>query len=424
MVIGRTENPVARIGRDWGGVLQWIAMALTAAFTMFNAPFSAPLAGATTPTPSSPISVTFLPSGEGWLLAGYDCGTETCVRVEHTSDTGQTWTTEAVPNPLQRLMQTTASDSYSGAQLTIYFANTQDGWVYGSVPSGSANGTFDPALWATHDAGHTWSPVSVESLGMKIAILSVEASHGQVYAIGWKTEQTLGLWRSPIATGSWQRVNTPPLPPAAGGTGMEGALVFKGHSGWLMVGNDRGVTGGARLTNSGHWMKWAGPCARVGGDFAVPVAYSSTALVDACTIGGWGGDVASGTPKSLKMSTNWIFASHDGGQNFAPTRQVGVGIPTMWLMQVPGLPASPAPGVILVAKPINKGRTSPEHLFATNNSGRTWTSVYTPGPQTSAIELVTFASPRLGAAIVHVTSSRSYLIISTDEGKTWRRVGT
>ena len=423
MVSGRTKNWAARNGRGWRGVLQWIAMALTAAFTMVISLVGAPVAGATTPAPLSPISVSFLPSGEGWLLAGYQCGTKTCVRVEHTSNAGQSWTTDDVPTPLQRLMQTTAS-AYPGLQLAIYFANTQDGWIYGSVPSGSSNGTYSAELLSTHDAGHTWSPVSVKSLGMKGGILSLGASHGQVYAIGWKTEQTLGLWRSPIATGSWQRVNTPPLPPAAGGTGMEGALVFKGHSGWLMVGNDRGVTGGARLTNSGHWMKWAGPCARVGGDFAVPVAYSSTALVDACTIGGWGGDVASGTPKSLKMSTNWIFASHDGGQNFAPTRQVGVGIPTMWLMQVPGLPASPAPGVILVAKPINKGRTSPEHLFATNNSGRTWTSVYTPGPQTSAIELVTFASPRLGAAIVRVTSSWSYLIISTDEGKTWRRVGT
>lgn len=424
MVSGRTKNWAARNGRGWRGVLQWIAMALTAAFTMVISLVGAPVAGATTPAPLSPISVSFLPSGEGWLLAGYHCGTKTCVRVKHTSDTGQTWTAKAVPTLLQRLMQTTASDSFQGAQLAIYFANTKDGWIYGSVPSGRPNGTFDPELWSTHDAGHTWSPVSVESLGMKIAILSVEASHGQVYAIGWKTEQTLGLWRSPMATGSWQPVKTPPLFPAAGGSSMEGALVFKGDSGWLMVGNDRGVTGGARLTNSGHWVKWAGPCASVGGSFAVPVAYSSTTLVDTCTIGGFGDDVAPGTPKNLKMSTNWIFTSHDGGLNFDPTRQVGVGIPTTWLSQVPGLPASPAPGVILVAEPTNQGQSSPEHLFATSNGGRTWTSVYTPSPLTAAIELVTFASARLGAAIVQVTPSRSYLIISTNGGMTWRRIGT
>jgi len=279
--------------------------------------------------------------------------------VEHTSDAGRTWTAETVPAPLQKLLRTTSSDHYPVAQLTIYFANAEDGWIYGSVPSGSPNGTYDAALLSTHDAGHTWSPVSVKSLGMKGGILSVGASHGQVYAIGWNTGQTFGLWRSPIATNAWQRVSAPTLSSAAGGLSMEGALVFKGKSGWLMVGNDRGVTGGARLTSSGHWVKWAGPCASVGGNFAVPVAYSSTSLVDACTIGGFGGDVAPGTPKSLKMSTSWIFTSHDGGLTFTPTRQIGVGIRTMWIIQVPGLPASPVPGAILVAKPINEGRRRP-----------------------------------------------------------------
>ena len=423
MVSGRTQKSTARDRPGWGGVLQRIVMAVTAAFTMFNALVGARAAGATTPTPSSPISVSFLPSGEGWLLAGYQCGTKTCVRVEHTSNAGQSWTTDDVPTPLQRLMQTTAS-AYPGLQLAIYFANTQDGWVYGSVPSGRPNGTYSAELLTTHDAGHTWSPVSVKSLGMKGGILSVGASHGQVYAIGWNTDQTFGLWRSPITTNSWRRVSTPTLFAAAGGTSMEGALVFKGNSGWLMVGNDRGVTGGARLTSSGHWVKWAGPCASVGGNFTVPIAYSPTDLVDTCTIGGFGGDVAPGTPKGLKMSTSWIFTSHDGGLTFAPTREIGVGVPTMWIIQVPGLPASPSPGAILVAKPLNQGQASPEHLLATSNGGRTWQSVYTPSPKTAAIQLVTFASPRLGAAIVQVTSSTSYLIISTDGGRTWRRTGT
>ncbi|NNN01466.1 MAG: hypothetical protein HKL86_06515, partial [Acidimicrobiaceae bacterium] len=98
--------------------------------------------------------------------------------------------------------------------------------------------------------------------------------------------------------------------------------------------------------------------------------------------------------------------------------------PTMWIIQVPGLPASPSPGAILVAKPINKGQVSPEHLFATTNAGRTWTSVYTPSPQSAAIQLVTFASPRFGAAIVQITPSTSYLIVSFNGGRTWRRSKT
>ncbi len=355
------------------------------------------------------------------MLAAYHCGTDACVRVEHTSNAGRTWTTAAVPNPLQRVMRTTTPDLDPFAQLNIYFANAENGWIYGFVPSGNANGTTNAVLWSTHDAGRKWYRISLASLGLRFAVLSVGASHGQVYTIGWNTDQTFGLWRSPITTDSWRRIHTPTLTSAAGGTAMEGALVFKGTSGWLMVGNDRGVTGAARLTSLGQWVKWAGPCATVGGNFAVPVAYSPTSLVDVCTIGGFGGDVTPGTPKQLKMSTNWIFTSHDGGLTFTPTHQIGVGIPTMWINQVPGLPASPSPGAIFVAKLINKGQTSPEHLFATSDGGRTWTSVYTASPQTAAIQLVTFASPRLGAAIVQITSSTSFLIVSTDGGRTWRQ---
>ncbi|MDH2904591.1 MAG: hypothetical protein PXZ08_11695, partial [Actinomycetota bacterium] len=372
MIDGSTTSALGRGRRSGLRVFRRCAAAVTAGFTMCAALAGAPVSGSTRSTPTSPVSVTFLRSGEGWMLGAYHCRAGTCARVEHTSNTGHTWTAEVAPIQLQTLIRTTVSDYYPVAHLTIYFANADDGWIYGSVPSGSSNGTTKPVLWSTHDAGRRWSPVSVTSLAMKYGILSVGASHGQVYAIGWNTDQSFGLWRSPISTNSWRRVRTPTLFAAAGGTGMDGALVFKGTSGWLMVGNDRGVTGGARLTSSGHWVKWAGPCASVGGNFAVPVAYSSTSLVDACTIGGFGGDVAPGTPKSLKMSTDWIFTSHNGGLTFAPTRQIGVGSPTMWLVQVSGLPASPSPGTILVAKPLNQGQASPEHLFATSNGGRTW----------------------------------------------------
>ena len=424
-VIGGATSYAPDRGRGGGSrTLRRIAVAVVASFTILTPLVGAPLAGSTTPAPTSPISVSFLPSGEGWMLGAYHCRTDTCVRVEHTSNNGRTWTVETVPAPIQKLMRTTSSDYYPVAQLTIFFANANDGWIYGSVPSGNTNGTTKPVLWSTNDAGRRWSPVSVTSLAMKYGILSVGASHGQVYAIGWNTDQSFGLWRSPISTNSWRRVRTPTLFAAAGGTGMDGALVFKGNSGWLMVGNDRGVTGAARLTSSGHWVKWAGPCANVGGNFAVPVAYSSTSLVDACTIGGFGGNVAPGTPKGLTMRTSWIFISHDGGLTFAPTRQIGVGIPTTWITQVSGLPASPSPGTILVAKPINEGQASPEHLFATSNGGKTWASVYTPSPQTAAIQFITFASPRLGAAIVQITSSTTYLIISTDGGRAWRRTDT
>ncbi|MGC8511035.1 MAG: hypothetical protein ACP5PB_09225 [Acidimicrobiales bacterium] len=372
---------------------------------------------------SSPLSVSLLASREGWLLSTYHCTTQTCTRLERTTDAGRTWTTLRLPTPLQRLMRA-SNGYYPTPQMSVYFATSSDGWIYGSTSPTSGSGTTTAVLWATRDGGRTWSPAPIASPAMKFGVLTVSASRGYVYAIAWISNQGFGLWRSPLAHEDWRRVSTPRLEVAAGGTSMEGALVFKGASGWLMVGNDRGVTGGARLTGTGRWVAWRGPCATVGGDFDVPVAYSATSLLDVCTIGGFGGDVTPGTPRRLTMATSWIFTSNDGGLTFTPARQIGVGIATMWITQVPGLPASPVPGVILVAKPINQGSSSIEHLFATRNGGKTWASVYSPPSASSAILVVTFASSRLGAAIVQIAPSRSFLIISSDGGRTWHRANT
>ncbi len=398
-----------------------IAVAVAVA-TNATMAWRAPSASAAAPV-SSPLSVSLLASGEGWLLSAYRCATQTCTRLERTTDAGRTWTTLRLPTPLQRLMRA-SHGYYPTPQMSVYFATGSDGWIYGSTSAAPGSGTTTAVLWATRDGGRTWSAAPIASPAMKFGVLAVSASRGYVYAIAWISDQGFGLWRSPLAHEDWRRVSTPRLEMAAGGTSMEGALVFKGASGWLMVGNDRGVTGSARLTGTGRWVAWRGPCATVGGDFDVPVAYSPTSLLDVCTIGGFGGDVTPGTPRRLTMATSWIFTSHDGGLAFTPTRQIDVGIATMWIAQVPGLPASPTPGVVLVAKPINQGSTSMEHLFATRDGGRTWTSVYSPPSVSSVILLVTFASSHLGAAIVQITPARSLLIVSSDGGRTWHRANT
>lgn len=352
------------------------------------------------------------------------------MKVERTLNAGESWTSIALPAQLETLANETVSDYYPFVQLSIYFANAKDGWIYGTAqPGTSSTGVYvtpDAELWSTRNGGGTWSPIRVKSLGMKFNVLSVSAIEGQVYAIGWRTDQTFGLWRSSVATDSWKRVNTPTLFSAAGGSSMEGALVFKGTGGWLMVGNDRGVTGSARLTRSGQWVKWTGPCSNVGSGFAVPVATSATSLVDVCTIGGYGGSVARGTPRSLKIGSNWIFTSHDGGMAFVPTIRIGADDTSQWLDQLPGLPASPSPGVIFVATSIEKGQTSVEHLYSTRNGGHTWTSVYsTPSSvMNGTIQLVTVASSSLSSAIVQITATTSILIVSTDGGRTWHRTNT
>ena len=207
---------------------------------------------------------------------------------------------------------------------------------------------------------------------------------------------------------------------------MEGSLIFKGANAWLVLGNDRGATASARLASSGRWVKWTAPCSRVGDSFAVPVATSATTLVDVCTIGGFGGDVAPGTPHYLKLQSNWVFTSHDAGMTFEPTSRVVVGGSSEYLDQITSLPASPSPGTILVAKSVPHGVKVSDHLYLTRNSGKSWVSVYaTPLSSFSPlIQFVAFASSRLGYAIVQRTTTTSALIISTNGGQTWQASAT
>jgi len=387
---------------------------------------TSPSVGSITSTKSSPVSVSFLASGEGWALAKQPCQAGLCVNLERTSNEGRSWTSLPLPVVLQHLTSENISDYFPFVSLNLYFANAKDGWLYGSVQPGlSSTGTYvTPVaeLWSTHDGGATWSSLPARSLGMKFNVLAVSAHQGEVYAMAWRASQTFGLWRSPAGSNSWQRVATPTLYAAAGGTAMQGALIFKGANGWLMVGNDRATTGSARLTSSGRWVKWTAPCTSVGSAFAVPVATSATTLIDVCTIGGYGADVAPTTPHYLKLGSNWVFASQNAGLTFKPTSRVVVDHSSQWLSPVPGLPASPAPGVILVAKVVPQDQKSSDHLYLSSNEGRTWTSVLaTPtSAMSGTIQSVTFASPRLGAAIVQTSPTSSKLIVSSNEGRTWR----
>jgi hypothetical protein len=280
-----------------------------------------------------------------------------------------------------------------------------------------------PELWATHDGGLTWRPIATSSLAMKYGVLTIGSSNGWAYAIGWRTGDTFGLWRVSLESNSWRRVATPTLYVAAGGSTMEGSLVFQGDGGWLLIGNDRGVTGMARMTPSGTWVKWSGPCGPVGDSYAEPIAASSTELLDVCTIGGFGADVAPGTPAKLRMNTEWLFISHDAGVKFAPQRDVGAGYSTQWLGGVAGTSSSTREGLIFVEKSVHRGQSSIERLEVSRDRARSWTTVYSAHSSTfgSYFGSVSICAERLGSVIVVSSINKSSLLISTDGGRRWVR---
>ncbi|HEV3268575.1 MAG TPA: hypothetical protein VGZ68_09260 [Acidimicrobiales bacterium] len=410
------------------GVGLSVALSLSLA-TIFAVVALPPVAGSVL-TSTSPVSATFLPSGEGWILSGYHCSAGVCVAVKRTMNAGRTWTALPLPADLRSVAKSSSASYFPLVQENIYFADAKNGWIYGSAQldgsGGDTNLSYDAEIWSTHDGGATWSAIDTKSLGMRFDVLTMAASRGSVYVISWLRNQTFGLWRSSVATESWQRLSTPTLYPAAGGSNMNGALIFKGANAWLTIGNDRGATASARLSSSGRWVKWTAPCDNVGSSFSVPVAYDATTLVDVCTIGGYGGDVARGTPHYLKLQSNWVFTSHDAGRTFKPTFRVVADGTSEYLDSLTSLPASPSPGNILVAKSVPHGVKVSDHLFLSQNSGRTWRSVYA-SPLTSilpVIQFVSFASSSLGYAIVQRTTTTSELIISTNGGLTWKALAT
>jgi hypothetical protein len=406
-------------------VIVGLSVTLGVSFATILAVVTSPIEAGSTTIAASPVSASFLASGEGWILSGYHCSSGVCIAVKRTMNDGRTWTSLPLPSKLRNVAKPTSANYFPLVLQNIYFANAMDGWIYGSAPLagtfGGMNLSFNAQIWSTHDGGATWSAVDTKSLGMRFDVLTVAASRGSVYAVSWLKNQTFGLWRSSVATDSWQRLSTPILYPAAGGTNMEGVLTFKGANGWLTLGNDRGTTASARLSSSGTWVKWPAPCGNVGDSFSAPVAYSATTLVDVCTIGGYGGDVVPGTPHYLKLQSNWVYISHDAGLTFVPTNQVLVDGSSLYLDQLPSLPASPAPQKIVVAKSVSRGLKTEDHLYLTENGGKTWHSVYATPPTAFSpiIQSVSFASPALGYAIVQRSTTTSALIISTNGGQTW-----
>lgn len=349
------------------------------------------------------------------------CRARACVRLERTENEGTSWSDIALPSSLQAWVDANSSIAdISQNQPDVYFANTLDGWIYGasSVPVGIE--PPKPELWATHNGGQRWTRIATAPLALRFGVLTMSASNGWAYAVGWRTGDTFNLWRTPVGSNAWQRVITPTLDAAAGGTTMQGALEFQGDVGWLMVGNDRGATGLARMTPSGTWVSWSGPCGPVGDSYSVPVATSSTNLYDVCTIGGYGGDIAPGTPRKLKMNTDWLFSSSDGGVKFSPLREVGDGYTTQWLG---GDSATTASTSLFVEKRVQSGKSSIERLEVSRNEGRSWTAVFSVRSNVadSLFGPVSFTEKGLGNDIVIRGQETSSLLISTDGGLRWLR---
>lgn len=123
-----------------------------------------------------PVSVTFVSTSAGWVIgqAGTPgkCANPSnpyiCTSIARTDDAGKTWHGGPAPG-------TTGPSGVQGVS-GIRFLNGTDGWAFG------------PELWATHDAGNTWTQVNTN--GARVTDLETAG------------DRAFALWAQCSGTGS------------------------------------------------------------------------------------------------------------------------------------------------------------------------------------------------------------------------------
>jgi hypothetical protein len=190
-----------------------------------------PLGQPSGPVPANfqPSSVTFVSPSVGWVIgqAGTpgNCANvnpDICTSIARTNDAGKTW--QGGPAP--------SAAGPSGAQGVsgLRFLDGVNGWAFG------------PELWATHDAGRTWT--KVDTHGQRVTDL--ETAGDRAYALfatcsgtnarSFAVNCTSFSLMTTIATGDdWVRVSAATSDLANGGSPASAVLALTGSDGYLLA---------------------------------------------------------------------------------------------------------------------------------------------------------------------------------------------
>jgi hypothetical protein len=385
-----------------------LAIAALGVVALVSGGFSFPRAGSeshptslATTSRFDPLSFSFDTAANGWALGIAHCAnTMGCLDLRETLNHGRSWSTR--PLPSQLIARSTENTSGSAAErdglLSIYFANANDGWIYGLERE-------RPVLFSTHDGGAQWRQLSTALEGSYGFVFDVASLRGTAYLVAQSKSYHGVLESSPVGQDDWRVVRTPALQLPAGGATDTGAIVFKGDSGWLVVGNDRGVSGSAELAPSGNWVKWNPSCAAVGDSYVVPVPTTQQDLIVACQMGGFASPLSKSAPPGAKLQSVWLYTSHNGGRTFDYGPQLG-----RWLQNI-----LVAPTVTdLFANRITNSTTAYEQFVRSVDGGHHWIVVRREWALS-----VSFQSTTQGVALLQGPPDVNTMIITSDGGGHW-----
>jgi hypothetical protein len=323
-----------------------------------------------------------------------------CLAVRETLDHGRSWSSRPLPGPL--IARSTENTSGSAVErdglLNIYFANADDGWIYGLERE-------QPVLFSTHDGGAKWRQLPTSLEGSYGFIFDIASLRGTTYLVAQSRSYHGLLESSPVGRDDWRVVRAPTLDLPAGGATNSGSIVFKGASGWLVVGNDRGVSGSAELTPGGQWVKWSPPCEAVGDSYVVPIPTSSRYVVVACQMGGFASPLSKSAPPGAKLQSVWLYTSDNGGRTFDYGPHLG-----RWLQNILAAPTK----ADLFANRITNSTTAYEQFVRSVDGGHRWSIVRREWALS-----VAFQGANQGVALLQGPHQVNTMIMTSDGGGYW-----
>jgi hypothetical protein len=394
---------------------------LGGAFLLFSLNLTPNVADAT-PLQLDPVSLSFPTPQLGYVLSLYDCATNTCAGLRSTNDAASSWSVVPIPSELDKNLQLVSWDTYGSgyATLNVHFADAQNGWIYGTVPAPVTPDTSSPnwqyRLWSTHNAGKSWQQIRLDPLSLSGGVVQM-ATHGAwTYLFGGSNDSgSAYILATHSSADQWVSKSNAQLEMPAGGTQLEGAFTFAGSNGWFVAGNDRGFTASARLSKDGSWSEWSRPSIETfGASFTPIVAVTNKVLLVECQSAGFVYPPASSVPRNWNRGASWLFISYDGGETFKPLRQLSSSYQGSY-STVPGLPAAPVPGTVLLQQATKSGY----QLVRSTNWGQSWHVVLN-----HSVSQVVFTSHATGFAIEQRSSNQldTWLIKTSDAGNNWGAV--
>ena len=246
------------------------------------------------PVPSGfqPESLTAISEDDFWVLGASGCASSGCAsEILHTVDGGRSF--HAIQVPPRYVLTGNESTPGPPTVTDIRFADASDGWAFGNT------------LWATHDAGATWSQINFGN--HLLGVLQLEpGANGYVYAVfeictnpTTAAGCTYPVMRSRANTNTWSVIAPPGNPVGRPSIGVHGNTL------WVMY-FDRSTGLEWRSSDDGlYWVRGTMPCEPDLGGVFDPV--SSSVIWAFC---------ATGNAGSPSVSTNggvtWSSAGGSG----------------------------------------------------------------------------------------------------------------